>query len=596
MVVHTERYPDDRRRAIESRLNRTPTRQLVHRDGPARLYFCAAVISGEEARRLLAVSAAYAALTFVMAYPLSATPGTAVVVDAPDTHVYIWTLAWDVHAFLNQPLRMFDANVYHPYTHTLAFSENLIGSAFLAAPFIWLTGNLVLGMNMAALITCVLCGIGGYVLARALHLRPGAAFLCGVVYAFAPPRFFRLGQLHMTAVQWIPFTLAFLHIYFERGRRSWLLLAVACFTLQVLSSGHGAAFTAVASALLVAWRVGFGQPIAVRQWLRDFGVAGAYLLAPSVLMLMPYRLVRGQGGLRYPYDPDALPNPESFLASPTRLHVYLQSQWPDTASINDTAYAFLFPGILVLVMALVALALWRPASRDRWRNDATGFYAFLGMVSTLMFLPPPLGLWRFVYWLPGFNFIRMPPRFVTVVVLCLGVLLAAVVDRLTGALSPRARALTVGAVAVALLAEYVSYPFPAVPYSVNIPAVDRWLDTQPKPFTIAEVPAPSPGNLGELERHQTRSMLHATAHWQRTIHGYSSLRRPLHDRLYLELPGFPDATSVASLREVGVTYVIVHTENYGDRWRAVEQQIERTGAFKLEHVEGSGRAYSLLPP
>ena len=137
------------------------------------------MIIAEEQRRLVFVSAAYAALTFVMAYPLSASPGTTVVVDAPDTHVYIWTLAWDVHAFLNQPLRIFDANIYHPFPYTLAFSENLIGSAFFAAPFIWLTGNMVLGMNMAALITCVLCGIGGYVLARALHLRPGAAFLCG---------------------------------------------------------------------------------------------------------------------------------------------------------------------------------------------------------------------------------------------------------------------------------------------------------------------------------------------------------------------------------------------------------------------------------
>ena len=94
-------------------------------------------------------------------------------------------------------------------------------------------------------------------------MRPGAAFLCGLVYAFAPPRFFRLGQLHMTAVQWIPFTLAFLHIYFERGTRKHLLLAVACFTLQVLSSGHGAAFTAVAIALLIVWRVIFGQPISI---------------------------------------------------------------------------------------------------------------------------------------------------------------------------------------------------------------------------------------------------------------------------------------------------------------------------------------------
>ena len=534
---------------------------------------------------------AYAALTFVMAYPLSASPGSTVVVDAPDTHVYIWTLAWDVHAFLNQPLRIFSANIYHPFPHTLAFSENLIGSAFFAAPFIWLTGNMVLGMNMAALITCVLCGIGGYVLARALHLRPGPAFLCGLVYAFAPPRFFRLGQLHMTAVQWIPFTLAFLHIYFDRGTRKYLLLAAACFTLQVLSSGHGAAFTAVAMALMTAWRVMFGQPLAIRQWLRDFGAAGAYLLAPGIVMFLPYRLVRGQGGFRY--GADSLPNSPSFLASPTQLHTSLQRAWLDYG-INDVADAFLFPGILVLCAAFVAIAVWRPRRRDDWRRDGTGFYAALGLISLLMFTPPPFGIWRFVYWLPGFNFIRMPSRFITMVVLCLGVLLAAAVDRLTGGLSSRIRAVVVAAAALGLLAEYVSYPFPAVPYAVEIPAVDRWLDTQPKPFVVAEIPVPSPGNWGAHERMHVRSMLHATAHWQKTIHGYSSLRRPLHSRVYFEMTDFPDARSVATMHELGVTYVVVHTEDYpGDEWKAVESALTQFPELQLVHADGPGRVYRL---
>jgi hypothetical protein len=554
------------------------------------------VIIAEDTRRLIFVSAAYAALTFVMAYPLSASPGTTVVVDAPDTHVYIWTLAWDAHAFLNQPLRIFDANIYHPFPYTLAFSENLIGSAFFAAPFIWLTGNMVLGMNMAALITCVLCGIGGYVLARALHLRPGAAFLCGLVYAFAPPRFFRLGQLHMTAVQWIPFTLAFLHIYFERGTRRYLLLAVACFTLQVLSSGHGAAFTVVAIVLLIGWRVVFGQPVAIRQWLRDFGATGAYLLAPSLVMLLPYRLVRGGGGLVYGYGLDALPNRPSFLASPTQFHTYVQREWLHQPAINDTADAFLFPGIIVLVAAVAAIAAWRPLSRADWRNQATGFYVFLGLISALMFAPPPFGLWRLAYWLPGFNFIRMPSRFVTMVVLCLGVLLAAAVDRLTGGLSARARAVAIAVLGLGLFAEYVSYPFPAVPYAVDIPAVDRWLDTQPKPFVVAEVPVPSPGNWGAHERMHVESMLHATAHWQKTIHGYSSMRRPLHNRVYFEMTDFPDARSLATLRELGVTYVVVHTENYpGDQWRDVESQLQRFPELQLVHADGPGRVYRLTP-
>ena len=540
------------------------------------------------------VSALYAALTFLMAYPFSASPGTQVLADLPDTHLFIWTLAWDTHAFLHQPLLIFDANIYHPYSNTLAYSENLIGTAFFAAPIIWLTGNLVLAMNLAALLTCVLCGVGAYLLARRWGLSPAAAFICGVIFAFAPPRFFRLGQLHMTAVQWIPFTLAFLHTYLERGRRKDLLLAIACFTLQVLSSGHGAAFLAVAMVLLFAWRFAFGQPLAIRQWLKDCGATGAYLLAPSMWMLLPYRAAQLEAGLRREYPEDSMPRFESFLASPSRLHEYLQRVLIGR-TINEDAVAFLFPGILALLLAVLAIATWRPM-RGRLRADPTGYFALLALISTLMFVTWPIETWRYVHALPGFNFIRVPSRFILLLMLCLAVLAAAAFDRLTARRSARVRLIAAALLATALLAEYTSYPFTGVPYTLEIPAIDRWLNTLPKPFTIAEVPVPSPGHLGQYERHHTTVMLHATAHWQKTVHGYSGIRRPLHDELYLKLTDFPEPAAVNALREVGVTHVVVHTDQYpGEEWQAVESRLARSADFEFVHAEGSGRVYALRP-
>jgi hypothetical protein len=156
------------------------------------------------------------------------------------------------------------------------------------------------------------------------------------------------------------------------------------------------------------------------------------------------------------------------------------------------------------------------------------------------------------------------------------------------------RGLAVGVLAAVLLAEYVSYPFPAVPYAVEIPAVDRWLDTQPKPFVVAEVPVPSPGHWGAHERMHVESILHATAHWQKTIHGYSTMRRPLHHRVYLEMTAFPDERSIGSLRELGVNYVVVHTEDYpGERWAEIESRLQRFPELRLVHADGPGRVYAL---
>ena len=162
-------------------------------------------------------AALYAVLTVVLAWPLSADPAGRVLTDSPDTELFLWTLSWDTHAFTHAPLSIFDANIYYPQPNTLAYSENLIGSALLAAPVIWMTHNPVLALNLVGLLSCVLCGVGAYVLARRTGVGAPDATLSGLIFAFSPPRFFRLGQLHLTAVQWVPFTLAALHAF--RGVR-----------------------------------------------------------------------------------------------------------------------------------------------------------------------------------------------------------------------------------------------------------------------------------------------------------------------------------------------------------------------------------------
>jgi len=234
----------------------------------------------------------YIALTFVLTWPLSVAPASRVLWTGPDTELFMWTLAWDAHAFIAQPFSIFDANIFHPLRRTLAYSENLIGSALVAAPVLWLTGNVVLAMNAAGLLSVVLCGAGTYVLARRVGIGAAGAMLAGIIFAFSPPRFFRLGQLHLTAMQWMPFCLAFLHGYLDGGRRRDLRLAAACFSLQALSSGHGAVFLTIAAGALVAWRLALGVPVAFARRVRDPGVselATCHILRAAVMMWTPPR-------------------------------------------------------------------------------------------------------------------------------------------------------------------------------------------------------------------------------------------------------------------------------------------------------------------
>ena len=728
----------------------------------------------------------------MLTYPLSVTADRALPSDSPDDHLFMWTIARDTHAFVHQPLSLFDANIFYPNRRSLVYSENLIGSAVFAAPVLWLTGNPVLAVNVISLLSCVLCGLGAYVLGRRVGLTAAAALLTGIVFAFSPPRFFRFSQLHLAPVQWIPFALASLHAYLEGGRARDLRLAIACFTLQTLASGHGGVFAGVAILLVLAYRLTLGEPVLFVKRLRDFGLAGALLLVPVILIAIPYRVNQVEVGLRRVLATAGTPL-TNFLASPTPVDRFLRSLITSQAPDGEVT-AYLFPGLLPILLALVAIAgsaaalatrikhlapavphartwlstadpyksplrvfliaglswallglmpsivrpgamltaqaygndrvawtgylniaqtgrytfrvpsdgewrlsigdevifdrpagqveapgrgtvaltagshriflerrhrvgspvfslLWAREGDDgsfqpvpstalsrgpisdsalvllralawlrvtcaivaasaalwcagawlarrrtawtawgaRYRRSPTAFYLPLTAVSASLALGGRSGLWQFVYWLPGFNFIREPSRFTLLTVLGIAVLAGVGFDWLTNRLTPSRRRVTAVVAGGLLVAEFATIPFTATPYRLEIPAADRWVAGRPKPFSIAEVPAPGP------ERYHSNYMLHSMAHWQKTVHGFSGIRPALHDELYRQLESFPSEESVRHLAQLGVTYVIVHSSWFPPEERgSIEERLPRfASSLTLEYVDADSRVYSV---
>jgi hypothetical protein len=356
-------------------------------------------------------------------------------------------------------------------------------------------------------------------------------------------------------------------------------------------------FLVLALGGLLVWRFASGTPIEPGRRLRDLGIPGALLIAPVALIYLPYRAVQHEMGLRRTLE-NWVVTPGSFLAAPTHVQTSLLSLLPG-ARILDTASAYLFPGFLPLLLAaaaLASLAVRRAGAIAQPKQ--IGFYGALTFVSIWLSIGPPLGLWPLVYWLPGMSFIRVPSRFTMLAVLGLAIVAAAGFDWLAARFAPRGRRVLAAAVTALLTVEFAAIPLAVVPFRVDIPLADRWLATRPAPFAVAEVPLPDPLQAGPFERRQTMYMLHSMGHWQKTVHGYSGIRAPLHDRLYVLLRGFPDAASLDELARLDVRYVVVHTELYPPgEWEQVAARIDRYGSrLQLEHVAGTGRVYSLHPP
>lgn len=307
-------------------------------------------------RTVVAAAAFYTALTLVLTYPFSTHLTTHVLSLGTDMDLAIWSIGWNVHKLTHQPWTIFDANIFFPFHNTLAYSENLIGSSLLAAPVIWLTGNTILGMNIAALFSVAAGAFGAFLLARRLGMSTAAALLAGIVFGFAPPRFFRMDQLPISSVQWIPFTLLALHAYFDTGRAKHLKIAVALYSLQAVTSGHAAAMLTLAVGMLLVWKWIFGEPIDAMRRVRDIGWQGALALVPAALIYIPYKFAQLEVGLKREFEDWAMAT-SSFFSSPSLVDRWIVQQLPDWTWLKGEPDAWLFPGIVPLVLFVIGLYL-----------------------------------------------------------------------------------------------------------------------------------------------------------------------------------------------------------------------------------------------
>ena len=539
----------------------------------------------------------YAALTLVMAYPYSLHPTAGVLTVGTDTDLYIWALGWDVHAFLHHPFSIFDANIFYPFKHTLAYSENVLGSAILAAPIIWVTGNPMLAFNLIALLSIPLSAYGAYLLARRLGVSQSGAILCGLIFGFAPPRFLRLDQFHLTTIQWVPFALAYLHGYFQTGAKRDLRLAAGFFSLQALTSGHGAAMLVVGMLLLVADRLLGGEPLALVRRLRDLGVPGALALLPSALIYIPYRAAQVEIGFRRALD-DWSVSTSSFFSSASHFQTWLMSRMPDWAWLKQEPDAWLFPGLLPIGLAAAAFFVRSRPRPDAAAPDPRWLYLAVVLVTIWFAVGPPYGVWRWVYWLPGLNFVRVPSRFMLLGVLGLGVLASIGFDRLMAARSAVVKTRAAVVIGLLMLGEFAVMPLDAQPYQVDPPAVDRWLATQPKPFAVVEMPVPDSFSVITQERRNTLYMLHSLGHYEPIVQGFSGIQPPGYEALHQKLITFPDEVSLRALLDLGVKYAVEHIDLIPPTER--DEVVARYEKFKdwltLEHVDGQGRVYLLHYP
>jgi hypothetical protein len=311
--------------------------------------------------RAWSVSVVYLVTALAATWPLVRGLGRDVPWDLGDSILNMWILSWDGEQIrhilagdFSRIATFFDANIFHPAPLALAYSEHLIPQAIQIFPVWLISGNPILCYNLLFLSSIVLAGLGMYLLVRELTGNTLAAFIAGLLFAFAPYRLPQSGHLQVLTSQWMPFVLYGLLRYFHTRRLRPLGGATLALVAQNLSSGYYLLFFmpfAVAFALWQVARLGLWRDRRIWLELSGAAVAVAAMTAP---FLLPYGALRGQG-----FAERSLNEVFRFSAD---VYSYgtasgEQQLWGTLMQAFPKPEGELFPGFVAVLLAIIGIVV-----------------------------------------------------------------------------------------------------------------------------------------------------------------------------------------------------------------------------------------------
>lgn len=509
-------------------------------------------------RRTPLALAAYALLAVASFWPQLAHAWDAVayVGDGVES---VYLVAWNVHQFFRDPLRLFDANVFYPSRHALAFTDHRLLPSLLVAPVVWATGNPVLATNVAVLLACLLAAYAARRLALALGVSEAAAFAAGALYAFHTYEINEASRLNILFHGFLPLALEACVRYLRSGERVLAWRSAGLLLLQGLSSNYHLLYGAlliglvVLLALLLSPRTSLSRLPA----LAGAGVVAALLFLP---VAWPYLAVARSHGYARPL-PVSMGIEHYWSTISTNL-VYGELG----AEIRTQQRGPHFTGFLPVLLAALSLGGFflgrRPDDGEllparAWVPLAALLFLLFALFSLGRnvvlegrYLSP--GPYQLLYhYVPGFQQVRIPERLSLLAMLFLSLLAARGLTLLGGRLPPQAVWLLAALVPLEHLSPQPESP--RLPVGRDVPEVYRYL-AKSDARAVAELPIHGEG----LVREETLEMYFSTVHWKPIIHGYTAYP-PLVTRLLRRAAAqFPAEVALQAFARVGVDAVVVH--------------------------------------
>jgi hypothetical protein len=531
-------------------------------------------------KKLLLAGFGYLILSLIFTYPMVRDLAHANRFDSPDAQLNAWILSWDLHQLGNDPLHLFDANIFFPEKAALAYSENLLVAAFMVAPLRLLSDNPIFLLNVALLAALTTSGLAVFVLARYLTGSTWAALMGGVLFAFAPYRWAHVPHLQLQLAFALPLSFYFVHRLFDGADYKAALGLGLSIASAFGSSGYYAVYLLTALPLVVIAELIRSSSMERRRAGRGLAVAAVVAVSSAAPLALPYAAKLLEGSMRaFEVTSRYSAGIREYFSSFSRVHFFLAK-----------AEEPLFPGFVASALALLALAASiliadKPGSktkqsravRDEWIYTAVGF---LGIALSL---GPSGGLFSALFrLLPPYQGLRVPSRAAILFLLAVAVLAAIGLNRV------KSKGTQLALIAM-VAAECYAGPLPWSFQAPALPTIYREVASLSEPGALVELPLPPPERIQDNARY----IYYSIYHWRALVNGYSGFIPPSYRKSFSGLMRGDFSRRLELLSAEGVRFLLAHTTRIGPRLHRQIDEAEASGLLRLLAEEGEDRLYKI---
>jgi hypothetical protein len=512
--------------------------------------------------RSLMVAALFVAVSFAMVRPNLAEVDNRIPGNTGDPALVTWTLAWGSHALATDPGAYFDANIFWPNRHTLAYADTMAPVVPAYAAVQQLSDNWARTLTILEVAVTVLSLAGAYALARWLTGRRDAGILAAFAYTFSGYAVSQWGHLQLQTLGLLPLALLSLFRVLDDGRLRWAAaLALTSVALALSSLYYGLIYAVAATIVVVGITIARRGRIPVRA-IGALAVSAA-VSAALVWPELHVRLQLADQGFRRGLVPGFALGARDFLRP--AFGSYLWKPLERSLAFQDEAHRF-FPGAAVALLAVLGIVAMGWGRRRRELQEGGLRVAPLvvllvaGVAGVVLGVGRDLGPYRAIHdHVPGFANARVTSRFAVVATLAIALLAATGFTAIASRLPARAAALLAGVIGALVLAELAApLPWAPLPRDATTLAVYRTLSRRPA-GAVVELPmviphdAPYDWALIEAPR-----MVYSSIDWHPRLNGYSGFVPREYDEDAAVLNTFPAAEAIQRAKDRGIRYVVIH--------------------------------------